>query len=360
VTRPLRHEVPPERRSSTSPVQGRLSEGQEHAFIELYQRIMGFASTQAIYVAVKLKIPDLLESEPQTYGDLARKSRCKPPLLHRFLGTLAAMGVVRHSAGDRFALTAAGRLLCRNARPGLRDWALWWGGLQYMAASKLEDTLRTGRTAFDTVYGRSVYDYLQTHPKDRRIFNDAMNSLGLSFEALVSRHNFGQYARIVDIGGGEGEFLRRVLARHPVLKGTLLELPPQIHAARRLLAARELKSRITLRTGSMFRRIPSGGDAYFMSTVLHSFPDSMAARVLRNCRKAMEKGSDLLIFEQVIPGTGRRPSSGSLADLTMMFGSGGVERTRQEWNSLLRSTGFRVSNVIPVVFQRSLLVAKAV
>lgn len=46
-------------------------------------------------------------------------------------------------------------------------------------------------------------------------------------EALVCMkyHDFGQYRRMLDVGGNSGEFALQVCRRHPDLRATVLDLP---------------------------------------------------------------------------------------------------------------------------------------
>jgi len=120
--------------------------------------------SQAIYVATRLGIPDLLADGPRETCDLARATGSHAPTLRRVLLALAGVGVLDKVGPDRFALNPVGAGL-RTGVPGsvrasvlfLLNESHWrpWGHLLH--------TVRTGETAFDHVHGASLFDYLATH-----------------------------------------------------------------------------------------------------------------------------------------------------------------------------------------------------
>jgi hypothetical protein len=133
-----------------------------------------------------------------------------------------------------------------------------------------------------------------------------------------------------------------VLQTNPALNGILFDLPQGVAEASSLLKAKGIAGRCRIMTGSAFDSIPAGGDVYIMSRVLHDWPDEKAAAILANCRKSIAKGGTLLIRDNVLP---ERAASemATQVDMTMLFMTGGAERTESEWKNLLHSTGFAVA-----------------
>jgi hypothetical protein len=60
----------------------------------------------------------------------------------------------------------------------------------------------------------------------------------------------------------------------------------------------------------------------------------------------MGSGSRLLIVERVVP-DGNEPSEAKLFDVNMLVIVGGLERTRNEYRSLLAAAGFELAGLIP-------------
>src|SRR6185436_12505158 len=69
------------------------------------QLITGYWNTQAIYVAAKLGIADLLTNGPRSADDLAQATKTHSPSLYRLLRALASMGIFAEDDTTRFGLT---------------------------------------------------------------------------------------------------------------------------------------------------------------------------------------------------------------------------------------------------------------
>ncbi len=68
--------------------------------------ISGFSVARALYVALKLGIPDLLQDQAQSAVELAEATEMHAPSLYRMLCMLVSVGVLRRDEQDRFTLTA--------------------------------------------------------------------------------------------------------------------------------------------------------------------------------------------------------------------------------------------------------------
>lgn len=81
--------------------------------------------------------------------------------------------------------------------------------------------------------------------------------------------------------------------------------------------------------------------------VVHLFKDEVAIKVLQNCKKSLPSEGKLLIYDPVVPSEfgGESPYTEvpPLMDLALLVHAGGVDRTEEQWTSLLAHAGF--SNV---------------
>ena len=69
--------------------------------------------------------------------------------------------------------------------------------------------------------------------------------------------------------------------------------------------------------GDFFEAVPSGGDVYILSWIIHDWDDDRSITILKNCRRAMADDARLLMVEQVVP-PGNEPSLSKLYDLQML------------------------------------------
>jgi len=322
---------------------------------ELWNILAAGPILHAIALAARLGIPDLLERGPRTADDLARETRSDAESLYRFLRALASEGVLGEMPGRRFGLTPVSRLLTTDAPESMRSVAVLAGERWRMTWYDLEHAVRTGRPAFDRLYGSSFYEWLGQEPEAARRFEEAQRFKWESLrEDVVAAHDFSDAARIVDVGGGSGMLLEAILERAPDATGVLVETPVIAAEARRRLGPR-----CEVLAGDFLKAVPEGGDVYVLAFVLHNWDDRRAARILRNCRRAMKPGGRVLVVETILP-SGRRPSPAKLHDLEMLvFMSGGRERTRAEYRTLFEDAGLRPGRVVSTPSSASILAARA-
>jgi SAM-dependent methyltransferase len=320
--------------------------------------IMGFRTTQLLYVAARLGLADRLEAGPQTAQQLAPQVGAAPRALHRLLRALAGFGIFAETDGGAFALTPAARLLQSDTPGSLRGLALLYGAdWLWRAYGDLLHSVRTGTPAFVHVHGLSFYDYLQEHPAAGAVFQSAMSSMSAQeAAAILAAYDFAKAQSVIDVGGGQGALLAALLRAHPHLAGVLLDLSPAIVGAKALLGAAGLTARATCVAGDFFTAVPKGGDVYLLKSVLHNWDDSDVVCILRNCRQAMADGARLLVIERVIP-AGNGPSEAKLFDVNMLVTVGGQERTEAEYRTLLDLAGLTLARLIPTSSPLTLLEA---
>jgi hypothetical protein len=324
---------------------------------ELNRLIAGFWATQAIYVAVRLRIPDLLASGPQTAAELADQSGAHSRSLYRLLRALASSGVFHEDADHRFSLTPLSECL-RNDTPGSLAALTWMrGDWQYRAWGDLLHNVQTGETAFSHVFGEPLFEYLRQNPQSAAIFDQGMVGVhGRETEAMLAAFDFSDIRVLADIGGGNGSVLAAVLTRYPSLRAILFDRTDVIHRAQVNLTHAGVADRIQFVAGDFFQSVPSGADAYFLRHIIHDWNDAQAATILKNCRSAMPANGRLLLAEFVLP-DGPEPFHGKWFDLAMMVVTGGQERTEAEYRRLVDASGFDWRRVVPTAGELSIVEA---
>ena len=136
--------------------------------------ITGYWSTQAVYVAAKLGIADLLVKGARTADDLAKEASVHAPSLFRLLRALAGLGVLTSDEQGRFSLTPVGERLRSDIPGSQRALAIMSGEEHYVAWGHLLYSVQTGKIAFDKVYGMPVFDFLSKNVEQANLFDLAM------------------------------------------------------------------------------------------------------------------------------------------------------------------------------------------
>lgn len=329
--------VPPASASSAGPP----------AHVQVVQMATGYWISRAVYAAARLGLADLLGDGSRSARELADATQTHAPSLYRLLRALASLGLFTESDGHRFALTPLGATLKTGAPGAARSTVMALAG-QWMWGTWNEFlySLETGNTAFEKVWGMPVFDFLGQHPDEARLFGEAMIGVhGEEPAAVAAAFDFSDMRTVVDVGGGTGNLLTTILRAHAHLTGVLYELPHVVPEARANFAKAGVGKRCSAVAGSFFESIPTGGDAYILSHVIHDWDEEKCLTILGNCRRAMESSSRLLIVESVLP-PGDEPHHGKILDLVMLAVPGGVERSGEEYATLLTKAGFRPTRIV--------------
>jgi hypothetical protein len=315
---------------------------------DLSELLMGFRVSQAIHVAATLGLADLLAFGPKNIGELAEATDTHPPALYRLMRALASAGIFREDDHRRFELTPVGELLRSDVAGTHAPMAQLVGRPNYWQAwGDLLHAVRSGETAFNHMHGAGVWEYRASRAQEGEVFDRAMSARTEQLaDAVLQACDFRRFAHIVDVGGGDGTLLAKILAAHPRIRGTLFDQPQTIARAESSLASLGLSTRCQAVGGNFFVSVPEGGDAYLLKWILHDWDDAAAVDILRACRRATKRGCRLLVFERLI-GLPNTASEEKFADLNMLVMNGGRERTRDEIAALFDESGFRLVAVTP-------------
>jgi len=314
---------------------------------QLLALINGFQVSQAISIITTLGIPDLLGDGAQDCSALAEATCTHPRSLYRLLRALAAVGILIEDDKSRFSLTTLGQPLRSDVASSQSAWARLLGRpMYYRAWSGLLDAIRTGEIAFNRVHGISVWDFRARHPEETAAFDSAMAAIANQIaDGVLSAYDFARYRKIVDVGGGQGSFMTRILQAHQSIRGILFDQPHVVeHVANPLFEA-GVAERCQVIGGDFFRSVPGNADAYILKWILHDWDDEDAIAILNSCRRAISSNGSLIVVEYVI-GDRNSGLESKLMDLNMMVVTGGIERTREEYATILGAAGFRVTRVL--------------
>jgi hypothetical protein len=313
--------------------------------------IGGFWIARSIYLAAQVGVADVLDDQPKTIAQLAAATNTEPRSLYRLLRALASVGIFTEVSDHCFALTPLATTLKSDTPDSMRyavlaqlgdDHSLGWSnGLH---------SLKTGEVAFNAAAGMPVWEYYAQHPEAGQVFSQSMTNMGNPIsQAVAATYDFSQFKTIVDVGGAQGSLISAIVQSYPHLKGILFDLPE-------IIANVSVDDNIQPVAGNFFESVPSGGDAYLMRWIIHDWDDEKSSIILKNCHQAMPHHSRLLLIESIIP-PGNKPSPAKFIDLIMLLMAGGRERSEAEYRSLLRSSGFEVTRVIPTPAMLSIIEA---
>lgn len=316
---------------------------------KLLDMITGHWVVAAIYSAARLSLADRLAAGPRSSDELAAEAGTHPDATYRVLRALAGVGIFDERPNRVFALNEMGDLLRADHPRSVRDVALFqgaqphwqgWGNFLY--------SVQTGKSAFEHVHGKPFFDYCQEDEEFAAAFNGAMTCFSVNgAEAVVESYDFTGIRHLVDVGGGHGALLIRILQENPSLRGTVFDLPSVVEGAKEAIAAAGLTDRCGVSGGSFFDDPLPKADAYIAQHIIHDWDDEHCRKILQAMRDGLEPGGRVLIVDAVIEPGDPSPAE-KLIDLEMLHATkGGRERTREEFAALFASAGLELKQVVP-------------
>ncbi len=315
-------------------------------------QIEAYHASALAYAAVNLGLPDRMGERALTAKQLAGELGLSAPHLSRLLRGLTTLGICKELPDGTFALAPGGWSLRSDSHSRLNKkvqivveqyWRPW---------ADLVSCLKTGRPAFDHVFGMSVEDWRRKNSEQGLMFasyltDETFAQAGSILEVLECA---AEAKKIADIGGGCGALLAPLLIGLPHLVAVLFETPHTVEIAKPFLQVFDqfrLLDRIELVPGDFFDAIPVKADLYLLKNVLQQWDDAEALAILRNIRSAMPEGARLAIIERLMPEHAADDPSAVMVDLHMMVITGGRTRTLYDFKSLLAAAGLKLAKTSP-------------
>jgi hypothetical protein len=132
----------------------------------MLRMLNGHCLEQALHVAARLGLADLLAAGPMNADELAQEVKADPTSMLRLLRARASVGVFEEGPDGRFALTPLGATLRTYAPGSVRDRALYYGSsVMWRVWGGLLHSVQTGESACRHVHGVSFYEHLLRHPE---------------------------------------------------------------------------------------------------------------------------------------------------------------------------------------------------
>ena len=311
--------------------------------------IIGRWRSQILYTGVELGVFEYVSSQPKNASEIAKVLNLDYNLAYRLLRALGSLGLLREGVNRDFTITQQGEFLRKDNPKTLRGIALLEEGPEHYALWKhLPTMIKDGKqNAFPREYGQKLFEFTDSNPLYREVFNQAMSSYSSIQTAWVTDaldgYNFSNVNTVCDVGGGQGHLLCSLLVKYPHLKGAVIELDSVIKNYDLLWAEKMgVKARCTYVGGNMFSKVPAA-DAYIMKMILHDWSDDECVKILSNIYNAASENGTVLIAEHLVPGP-EEPHFSKLFDIHMMCVATGKERTVEEYADLLKKTGWNHAN----------------
>ena len=333
------------------------SEGESSSSV-LLEMTFGFTTSQALFVAAKLGIADILSDGSKTADELAKAAGVNSHGMYHLMRMLVSVGVFSVEDNEKFCLNFLGKHLRTGTSDSLRGTVMAMGNEGYQAWGNLLYGIKTGKTAFNHTFNRDFYSYLKQDSEASGNFNEWMKETTREWLLpVLEAYDFSEVKTLVDVGGGIGTLTAVILNANPKMQAILFDREDVVVGAQRVLEGAGVADRCQIVGGNFFDAVLPDGDLYLISRVLLNWDDTDAIKILTNCYQAMTVKDRLVVVDFMLPKGQISPFMG-LTSLNLFILGGTFMRTEDEFYNLLSSAGFKVTNTIQTTGPVSAIEAK--
>jgi hypothetical protein len=328
-----------------------------------------FWQSCALHVAVRLDIASVLGDNRLAVETIAVQVFTQPDAVYRLLRMLATMGVFEEVSPRIFQNNTLSAYLREDNPKNVRAMILMHNSVEMSLPwyQQLARGVRNGEVPFQLAHGSELYSYMDDHAEFDSLFARAMDSVeGLIGDSFTSDFDWGQFDRIIDIGGSKGSKSLAILKRYSHIRALVFDRDQVIQTAATYWIGREsptLLSRMSYQAGNLLESIPAAKndkDIYLLSAVLHGMDDENCVKVLHNLAIASAgSGARIALMELVISET-KADFSSAAFDMQMLMATKGKERTLSEWQTLFDQSGWGLEETVGLRSLGKILVLAAV
>jgi demethylspheroidene O-methyltransferase len=158
---------------------------------------------------------------------------------------------------------------------------------------------------------------------------------------ILAAYDFSQHKCVLDVGGGDGVFLRRLAARAAGLRLMLFDLPEVAARASVRFEDAGLGARAQAFGGDFAAdALPAGADVITLIRVLHDHDDDKALALLKAARTALAPGGVLLLAEPMAGTKGAEPIGAAYFGFYLLAMGSGKTRRAEDIEAMLGKAGF--------------------
>ena len=194
--------------------------------------VRGFQVSRMLRLVADLGLADKLPKDgSRDVAELASQCSVQAAPLLRVLRALAAFGVFRVDSDGSISHSPRSVLLRTDAPNSLHYGARFWTAPGSWGAWGALDVALGGGNPHQAAWNTSRFQYLREHADEARSFDAFMaNFPDRRHQTLAASYDFSGAQLITDVGGGNGEALRQILARFPRPRGLVYLVDMQMMA----------------------------------------------------------------------------------------------------------------------------------
>ena len=319
---------------------------------QLFDVMAGFVYTQILLSCVRLDIFNLLKDGPLTLEEIKKSCSLDIIPLKKLLDAAISIHLLEMRAQERYGLGTLGAPMVGNTALAAM--------IEHHTVlyEDLSDPLRLLSGDVEIKKLEKFWPYVSPDQQDQdslkdkervKNYSDLMSaSLPLVADQVIDAYDFSQHECLLDVGGGQGTFLKRVFLNTPQLKRKLFDLPGVANLAKDSFALTTDHQDIEVFGGDFFQDpLPKGADLITLIRVIFDHDDERVKILLSAIFAALPPGGKLLIAEPMAD-TPDHPAMGHAYFGFYLLAMGrGRPRTIQEISQLALHAGFKGVEMLP-------------
>ncbi|MCE7027450.1 acetylserotonin O-methyltransferase [Jiella avicenniae] len=318
----------------------------------LFDLVAGFVYSQVLAAGVELNVFRHLSRGPRTLAEIAAAAGLTLDAADRLLRALDAIDLVEIDDSDDetvYGLGALGAALVAN--PGAeamirhhKDFYQDLGDPVALLKGTAPATRLSKLWPYAAAPGGAAPD------GDVAAYTDLMaTSQDFVAEEILGSYDVSWARRILDLGGGDGRFLRRVAEHHPDAELHLMDLPQVAGIAAERIGQTRFGRRIHVHSGDFFEDpYPEGRfDLITLVRILHDHDDEEALKLLTRARESLEPGGVVMVAEPMAGGRDSAAVADAYFGFYLLAMGRGRPRTPREIGRLMTAAGLTRAHEIP-------------
>jgi demethylspheroidene O-methyltransferase len=306
----------------------------------------GFVYSQILLACVRLNVFNLLKNGPLNLEELSRLTHFPMKGLQTLADAAVAIRLLERRSEQRYGLGALGSPLVGNDAIAAM--------VEHHTAfyADMRDPLALLSGSMDERNLGKYWPYVSDNDEDQASLKNQESvaeysalmsaSLPLVADEIVDAYNFSKHQCMLDVGGGQGTFLKCVHEGSPQLKKMLFDLPGVAQLAAQQLGSNPATREIQTHGGNFFTdALPTGADLITLVRVIFDHDDERVLTLLASIHAALPSGGTLLIAEPMADAPDAEAMGHAYFGFYLLAMGRGRPRTIKEISNLLKKVGFK-------------------
>lgn len=314
--------------------------------LTIMKNMQGFSLSVLLYTACEIRLFDNIDEQKHSKTSLSQSLKIPQDKLNLIVTPLIAKHFIEEKAGYLYLTELGDYLTERNSKDSLLPYVLFTGRIVMPTWLGLTDGLTSNQSPYEVLHKKSFFEHLNENETLLKTFTNMMDNYTRSHDLEEWFKLFSPKVPLsfVDIGGGRGELMVKILNYFTNSKGIILDFVEERTTA--LSRGNDVTERLEFKTQNFFDNYTIKGDIFILSKVLHDWQDEQATNILNNIKENMKPNSRIWIIEELLPVENSDNFYDKYMDaLNIWILCGGVERSYHDFEKLLEKSGLKIERI---------------